>query len=134
MQSCKGQENCEVLKNGVSILLSKKPLGCSNLTWIVLISVLALFKPSPFPFHRTRKRTCVIAWPLGARSCIFSHQWRTAWFCFKEFNFKGFSDSQTVFFIGSGLVRNITWVIRIALPKFGCFYFGKFNQKYYTLR
>ena len=141
MQSCKGQENCELLKNGVSILLSKKPLGYSNLTRIVLISTMALFKPSYlknlFPFHGTRKRTCVIAWPLvvtigGGRPGFALRNWmQKAFLIVKQF-----------FFIGSGLIRNITWVIRIALPKFGCFYFGSstksiiyfVNNQFYTLQ
>ena len=51
---------------------------------------------------------------------------------FKEFNVKGFSDSQTVFFIGSGSIRNITWVIRIALPKLVVFTLGVQPKILYT--
>ena len=71
-----------------------------------------------------------------------NHWWRTASFCFKEFNAKGFSDSQTVFFIGSGSIQNITWVIRIALPNMVAFTLGIqpkniihfVNDQFYTLQ
>ena len=139
MQSCKGQENCELLKNGVSILLSKKPLGYSNLTWIVLICVMTVFKPSYliFPFHGTRKRTCVIAWP----SVVTIGGGRPG-FALRNSMQKAFLIVRRFFFIGSGSIRNITWVIRIALPKFGCFYFGSstkniihfVNNHFYTFQ
>ena len=89
------------------------------------------------PFHGDQEEDLRNCMAIGG-----NHRWRTAWFCFKEFNAKGFSDSQTVFFIGSGLIRNITWVIRIVLSEFGCFYFGSsikniihfVNNHFYTLQ
>ena len=53
-----------------------------ELSWFVFWQMLS-YLTFIFPFHGTRKRTCLIAWPLVVE-VNFSLQWRTAWFCFKE--------------------------------------------------
>ena len=49
-------------------------------------TILIFLKPSFYliSFSWGQEEDWLCAWPLRARSSIFSHQWRTAWFCLKE--------------------------------------------------
>ena len=76
----------------------------------------------------------IIARPLGARSCNFSHQWRMSWSCFKDSISKAFL-----------IVRWFSLLVLVQLGyhlgykncaiKFGWFYFGisTYNIQIYTL-